>query len=115
MGDYRGFGARQHAWNYDPDLGLYIDLSQDQFFFKYKKIILLPEDTHILKQNSDKTNEHKHLRKINFRGCDIDEIIESLLSDKRVFEIQAKKLPFVEAYVCSEKPKVFLNYTLSLV
>ena len=42
-----------HAWNYDPDRGLFIDLTQDQFpspfWNRIPKIAVLPIDTRRLK------------------------------------------------------------------
>jgi len=48
-----------HAWNYDSERRLYVDLSMDQFG-DYRSIEVLPEDTHLL-EFTDK-NTKKHLR-----------------------------------------------------
>ncbi len=37
-----------HCWNYDPQRGLYVDLTQDQFGYTREKVIVLKESTPLL-------------------------------------------------------------------
>lgn len=50
---------RSHAWNYDEKLGLYVDLTQDQFDSKLPKIAVLPADTYLLEKNGRKTRDQR--------------------------------------------------------
>ena len=50
-----------HAWNHDPERGLYIDLTQDQFEGIRDKIIILPENTHRLKMEHAATDLQNRL------------------------------------------------------
>jgi len=45
--NWQSFG---HAWNYDSQRGLYIDLTQDQFSADRPKIGILPDSTDILQK-----------------------------------------------------------------
>lgn len=38
-----------HAWNYDPQYGIYVDLTFDQFDRLADPVLILPEDTPLLR------------------------------------------------------------------
>lgn len=45
--------SKSHRWNYDLDRGLYVDLTQDQFGFTTRRIVILPSSTRLLKAGWD--------------------------------------------------------------
>ncbi len=47
-----------HAWSYDSELKLYIDLTMDQFSQTHNKIIILPVENIWLKSHPNLTSNH---------------------------------------------------------
>lgn len=45
-----------HAWSYDPDLGLYIDLTMDQFSKSHSPIMILPKENSLIKSHPTQTS-----------------------------------------------------------
>ena len=45
---YYTVGMMRHAWNYDVQRGLYIDLTLDQFYEGFPQVTLLPATVHSL-------------------------------------------------------------------
>jgi len=48
-----------HAWNYDPELKICVDLSMDQFPGHPTKITILAATTPLLKKDHKRTRQHK--------------------------------------------------------
>lgn len=71
-------GNRWHAWNYDPELKLYIDLSQDQFPDCADPICILPEDTPLLEEIADRTQDQKEYADDEFEE-DVNKVLEYFL------------------------------------
>jgi len=44
-----------HAWNYDPNQGLYIDLTMDQFSGDHEPITILRDNTSLLSADDERT------------------------------------------------------------
>jgi len=55
-----------HAWNYDTKLGLYVDLTQDQFTDSAGKVCILPEYTSILKEMPERTVHQRNKKDPDF-------------------------------------------------
>src|SRR3989338_9913274 len=55
----------RHSWNHDRNLGLYVDLTQDQFYIGIPEIVIIPETTDILRFNRVYT-EMQHSYKFSF-------------------------------------------------
>ena len=55
-----------HAWNYDSRLGLYIDLTQDQFNDNLDEICILPDSTTLLKEIPKETKYQREYDDKNF-------------------------------------------------
>jgi len=54
-GYYKPLGL-WHAWNYDPKLDLYVDLTLDQFSDDYEPITILHKSGYLLLEDKERTN-----------------------------------------------------------
>lgn len=57
IGSWQKREESYHAWNYDPLLGIYIDLTQDQFEPRLPGLVILPKQNPFLVEDVNKTNE----------------------------------------------------------
>lgn len=69
-GEYSGF-SRMHCWNFDEERGLYVDLTQDQFWEGVGKIVIMPATTKVLQKRNRIMFDvrprflHKSIRKVS--------------------------------------------------
>ncbi len=72
-----------HSWNHDVKLGLYIDLSQDQFPQCGEDICILPDSTHLLREIPEYTSYARQFDR-ELKGMKFSEkigVLVSLLSE----------------------------------
>jgi len=75
-GHYMGFHEREwHAWNYDPERDIYIDISMTQFSDKHDDISIVTPESPLLRQST--IEEERYRKHIPWLDGKIFEVVET--------------------------------------